>query len=113
MKIFGQKSYPKWHYRTHTRKKYFACQVCDRTVAQKGRLLQHQATHTEIRPFKCSICPEGRFFKTKDHLNRHMVFHYEPKFYCCYCDHKSYTTTDLKMHEKTHLKKWIIKLILY
>ena len=70
----------------------------------KYALVQHQATHSEIRNFKCTICPEGRFFKTKYCLNRHMLFHCEPKFCCSFCDHKSHTTSDLQRHEKTHFK---------
>ena len=71
---------------------------------QKCALVRHQATHSEIRSFKCSICPEGRFFKTKAGLKNHLRFHYETKLSCSFCDHKSYTTTHLKTHEKAHFK---------
>ena len=68
-------------------------------------LVQHQETHNEIISFKCSICPEGRFFKTKVRLSHHMVYDYEPKFSCSYCDYKAHTSGSLKRHEKTHDKK--------
>ena len=103
MKGFNHKSNLTKHYRTHTMEKPFACQVCDRKFALKHQLVRHQATHSEIRSFKCSICPEGRYFKTKDGLNNHMAYHYEPNFSCSFCDHKSYTAGNLKAHEKTHL----------
>ena len=54
----------------------------------KKQLVRHQATHSEIRSSKCFIYPEGRFFKTKDGLNNHMVFNNEPKFACSHCDLK-------------------------
>ena len=44
------------------------------------------------------------FSKLKNRLTDHMVFHYEAKFSCSFCDHKSYTEGDLTKHEKTHVK---------
>ena len=73
--------------------------------AQKSNLVRHLATHSNVRNFKCSICPEGRSFKTKKHLNQHMVFHYEPKFSCGHCDYKAHTKSNLSQHEKFHCTK--------
>ena len=105
MKIFINKNDLKRHYRTHTGEKPFACKVCDRKFALKSLLVRHQATHSDVRSFKCSICPEGRLFKTKHHLNQHMVFHYEPKYACSHCDYKTHTKCNLNKHTKVHEMK--------
>ena len=44
-----------------------------------------------------------------------MVFHYEPKFACSHCEHKTHRKFDLDKHLKTHGKKnnkYFIKALL-
>ena len=96
LKLFSYKSNLEAHYRTHTGEKAFSRQICDRRFSHQASLVQHQLTHRGDTPFKCSICPEGKYFETKLSLNQHMVFHYEPKFSCNYCNHKCYTKGNLK-----------------
>ena len=104
LKVFDKKSNLIQHYRTHTGEKHFTCLVCEKKFALKHHLVRHQAAHSETRSFKCAICPEGRFLKTKEQLKIHKKFHFEPKFSCRHCDHKSYTSSDLNKHEKTNFK---------
>ena len=85
-------------------KNLFTCQVCDKKFARKNYLVRHQATHSDVESFKCSISPVGRSIQKKSQLTNHIVYHYEPKFACSHCEHKTHRKFDLDKHLKTHGK---------
>ena len=101
--VCQKRFHKKWsldkHRRTHTGEKPYACSVCDKKFAHKSTLKIHQASHSDERKFKCEVCPDDRWFKTKHALQKHMVFHYEPKLTCLNCNKKFHTSTGLKSHQ--------------
>ena len=61
-----------------------------------------QTAHSEEKWHKCALCTEGRFFKTKALLDRHMKYHSEPEHECGQCGKKCYTSNELSQHMKYH-----------
>ena len=92
------------HMRTHTGERANVCLICDKSFATKHSLQIHLATHSDERKFKCDICPDGRYFKTKQALIGHMVYHDEPKYCCVHCNKKFHTSSMLKRHVKIHFE---------
>ena len=78
------------------------CSTCDKKFAHKANLQNHETTHSDERKFKCEICQDERYFKTKQDLNNHMKFHYEPSYQCQVCQKSFHCKKDLNRHMRTH-----------
>ena len=78
------------------------CSTCGKGFGRKDVLQAHIAIHSEERKHKCTICPEGKFFKTKQGLNSHMKFHFEPQHECNQCGKKFHQSQNLNRHMKIH-----------
>ena len=61
----------KKHTLTHTKKKYFNCEICGAKSCQKVHLETCMSTHTGNRIFHCEIC--GAKFSQKGNLKRHIL----------------------------------------
>ncbi|XP_076657635.1 uncharacterized protein LOC143361826 isoform X4 [Halictus rubicundus] len=65
--------------------KRFACDICGRCLASKVSRDEHRRTHTGERPHVCETC--GKSFKQKASLHVHRLFHSKlPRHRCPSCD---------------------------
>ena len=93
------------HLSTHLSKKFFKCEVCDKTFKSKTGLMAHKSIHTKDRPcIRCTLCP---FNTTENYLlKRHLLRHTGVKaFKCEICD-KGFTFLSRRNeHYKNHSMK--------
>ncbi|XP_060858761.1 zinc finger protein OZF-like [Metopolophium dirhodum] len=87
--------------RTHTGKKPYACNSCDKAFSYKESLKTHSRKHTGEKPFKCKSC--GKSFSDQSNLNGHTRTHTgEKPFVCHTCgrafSRKSSIVTHLRIH---------------
>ena len=70
--------------RTHSGKKSFECDVCEKTFTSSSHLQRHIRTHSGEKPFKCDVCDKK--FSTASNLQTHHRIHTgEKPFKCDVC----------------------------
>ncbi|KAL4221483.1 hypothetical protein ACF0H5_019740 [Mactra antiquata] len=101
---FSQLHALKTHFRLHTGEKPFKCTVCPQSFRQLATLQVHLKRHSGVKDFKCNVC--DRAFVIKRRLVEHMRIHTgEKPFSCEFCSYKAATSSGLRLHKKTHLRK--------
>lgn len=84
----------------------FECEVCQKELPSRRRLLFHHQFHIENpRPKICIICLEH--FPNEIEFYEHVMFAHEGHtiYFCDYCDREFELQNSLIMHRKSHFKE--------
>uniref|UniRef100_A0A673Y450 C2H2-type domain-containing protein n=1 Tax=Salmo trutta TaxID=8032 RepID=A0A673Y450_SALTR len=85
----------------HTRKRAFACTLCEKSFMSRTDLQMHLNVHTGEKPFSCAHC--GRRFSHSSNLKRHQKVHTGEKPYeCALCGKQFSQLCGLKRHQRVH-----------
>ncbi|XP_049906942.1 zinc finger protein 665-like [Epinephelus moara] len=89
------------HYNTHTGKKSFKCNLCEKVFRCKSDLKRHLKIHTGEKPYSCNTC--GKRFNQPSILKAHIRLHTGEKPYLCNtCGERFCRSSDLKAHIRVH-----------